>query len=405
MCLYLGTIGCTRINLIPYDVGFMVTPPFFLSLVILVLGLKDAFQIGIIHSLRLPAILTTILIFWCLITGALGEDPVISIRKIILLTIVVFSAFASFLCFETSKNKKAIFKISLIIFLTIYISFSLTQGVIFYGYPELGTAKDDTEIQFINLLPKTFAYFAPRISGCFLDPNIAGYCLIFIYTLNKNFGWFKIVNPLIFVLVIMTISRSSIATIILVDFIFFFRNISAKKILTFFMRGILFLGVGFLILEKLEIFEITKALYNIQEAFSLRLEGDESSSIHNEIMLRGISLAIDNPFNFIRGYGFGTSYLFLTDIFGSTKYGNFHSEFLTIAIETGLIGLTIYLAICFTPAIKAIITFKNKPTLILSLVLILSNIYYQQFMFHYYWLVLVGCWYFTHPKTQKNGLC
>ena len=93
---------------------------------------------------------------------------------------------------------------------------------------------------------------------------------------------------------------------------------------------------------------------------------------------------------FFFGSGFSSSPYFAYDLLkvagNKWKYANFHSEYISVFFETGILGLILYYSILFFPFIH---TKKSKVKLFpILLLILLQGVFYQQYNFHYYWVVL-----------------
>lgn len=397
LILFLVSISIFRINLIPYDIGFTVTPGLLVSLVVNCIGFVMLFsERPLPISSFYPVILLIIFIVWCLLFAG-NTDFLVSIKRLILLVNVSFSSLSFYYLISKSKNWFKIFRIAIALILFIYFIFSIALYFSFFLDSNKGSvAKDEISSTFLNLVPQTISYLFPRISGGFMDPNVAGYFLVFLYFINSTFKFYKSYNfnLIIFIFIVASLSRSAIVLFLLIYLINLFSSDIGKfiNLLLKTFSGFVFLFlVGFLLLEK---FELTSSVVQTLEV-RFNTEGDGSSDLHFDIMHRAKDLILDNTYNFLTGYGYGTSFLFLEDIFGS-KYGNFHSEYLTVLFEIGICGAAIYFAYLIIPVCLLLnrVRFMYKLKLLtLVAAMLLSNIFYQQISFHYYWLLLTMPWY------------
>ncbi|RDC62975.1 hypothetical protein AHMF7616_01574 [Adhaeribacter pallidiroseus] len=101
-----------------------------------------------------------------------------------------------------------------------------------------------------------------------------------------------------------------------------------------------------------------------------------------------------DSWHFIKGYGFSSSFLYTQKFFPNSKYGNFHSELITIFFETGVIGFILYFLFLSIPLITLLMQQlrKNINYILIGISFFLQGIFYQQFLFQYYWIMIAIIW-------------
>jgi O-antigen ligase len=134
----------------------------------------------------------------------------------------------------------------------------------------------------------------------------------------------------------------------------------------------------------------------LREGVEARLYGyDSSTSIHLNLLDLALRKITDNPLSFLKGYGFGSSSLHTQEFFPDNKYGNFHSELLSIFFETGFVGLLLFLFVLLAPMLFVILTntlVRNFTVLLIGVAILLQGIFYQQYLFQYYWIMVGLMW-------------
>ena len=123
---------------------------------------------------------------------------------------------------------------------------------------------------------------------------------------------------------------------------------------------------------------------DVEKAFGerLSLSGETSGGYHFELVKRGFEVSFDDFKNFFFGIGFGSSYTVLDDFFGGHKYGNFHSLFISILVETGIFAFMIFTFLLIYPILY------SKKYIPLLLTLIFFNIFYQLTLEPIFWFCL-----------------
>ena len=114
------------------------------------------------------------------------------------------------------------------------------------------------------------------------------------------------------------------------------------------------------------------------------------------MIYEGLNVAINNFKIFIFGNGFGTSFLLIDGYYWSgTKYANYHSQYITILVESGI--FSILLNLIFTLLIPI---FNKSYNYIFPLVigLFFYNIFYQIILEPIYWFIIFTYYYESVKK-------
>jgi O-antigen ligase len=117
-----------------------------------------------------------------------------------------------------------------------------------------------------------------------------------------------------------------------------------------------------------------------------RLSAAEGSArLHSELLRRGVDEATVDVPRTLLGVGYGTSYLLLRDVFG-TRYGNFHSLYLSAWVEMGIGALLILLVLLVVPLRWAT---HWRP---MVAALLVFNLFYQAGTEPGFWAMLALAW-------------
>lgn len=413
LVLFLVCSSIYRIDFSGGTLGFSLTPALVTALSIIFIFIVATFtypKIKVNKSIIGYSFLLALLSSWFIIT-VIPYDDFTQIKRLFLFSILVSASIAFSVLFLNTKNRHKILESFIKWSVRSYIGFCIVQ-IVFFMYEMYGL--DFVEpIPFATLQPQTIGPYFPRLTGGFMDPSLGGFFLIFLYLLIKQFnmskGYIRIVSALIF----LTLSRSSIMTFILVvamaHFWNFINNPSVKvsfKLSSKKLKALL-ISLFLLVSATLLIFYYTGIGEKLLTGIEARLGNeDNSTSIHFSLMQLATRLILDNPINFLKGYGFASSFLYTKEFFPlNIRYGNFHSELLTIQFESGLIGLLLYLSILLFPIVHHIR--KRKVSLHLYLLMIipailLGGIFYQQYLFQHYWVMVAFVWCLPSMITQKK---
>lgn len=270
----------------------------------------------------------------------------------------------------------------------------LAQGAAFVAWSPSAVAIGDWRL--IDLQAFNYAGVVPRLSGLALDPN-RGALLALIHLAmlgaddrSRPRGWTALGVLLLFV----TLSRSGVLAAA-VALLLGWRATSAhhtdhpargtrprspRIILT------LALTVGAVALGLLAAPDARAALADRLAPAAERLSAAEGSArLHGELIGRGMAEATRDVPRTLLGSGYGTSYLLLRDVFG-TRYGNFHSLYVSTWVETGIFALLAVLALLLLPLRWAV---RWRPAIA---ALVVFNLFYQAGTEPGLWAMIALAW-------------
>jgi O-antigen ligase len=259
----------------------------------------------------------------------------------------------------------------------------------------------DVEKTLFNNIPSTIGPLFPRVSGGLIDPNVGAFFLIFLFFLMKAIQYTnKLVYVAILILVVLSLSKSAIILFFLSSLLIQLFSLNfEKKLPRIKIKSVLFIlcfiGIAFYFISNNS--EIVKETF-VNGAQARFENADGSNDVHSDLIDLAIEKITNNPINLFLGYGFGTSPELTKTIWGDDKYGNFHSEFLTIWVELGIIGLLVYLIIICYPLMLYIFFIKGIKIIIVVFfyaTFFIINIYYQEFIFPYYLFSQMFFWFYA----------
>lgn len=128
---------------------------------------------------------------------------------------------------------------------------------------------------------------------------------------------------------------------------------------------------------------ILTGLEPLGQRFSLE-EG--SGNTHIALIARGWEGATAGVKNALVGVGFGNSFLLTQEFFPDTKYGNFHSLYITLLAESGIFALLFGLFLLVYPLLRA----SEYAPLIAGIAFF--SLFYQTIVDPLFWFVLAAAW-------------
>jgi O-antigen ligase len=392
-----------RVDLAAGRFNFVLSPVLVLSLVLI--GFMGVVALDrrrfVTHStIAYFMLLMAGLCGWFLFTTLTFQD-FIQIKRLVLFYIIVASTITFLLLFYLSGHKLKIINDFIHHSLWVYFIFSAMQIMLFVNGKFGGGFAEP--FKFVFLQPQTIGPYFPRLTGGFIDPNVGGFFLTFLYILIRHFKVQGRFLPAIWLLVFLTLSRSAILAFLIIaalsNGLEYLRQ--GRRILIptrFSLRtGIsLVVLLGGIVGGLVYLIGYTSFVLRLREGVEARLYGyDSSTNIHLNLLDLALRKITDNPVNLVKGYGFGSSFLHTQEFFPGNKYGNFHSELLSILFETGLVGLLLFLLALLVPVLYVFVTntlSRNFTVILIGVAIFLQGIFYQQYLFQYYWLMVCLMW-------------
>lgn len=250
----------------------------------------------------------------------------------------------------------------------------------------------------VDLLPSTYGEIVPRLGGTVGDQNRSGLVLLF-------YGWFVGYRPgrgprpgllaLAFLLSVLTLSRSAaiagLATFVVLVLERRVRSVSAGFL---FMLSLAFTTAAVTLLAS----PATRAWVGTAlEPFAQRLSVDEGSSQEHLMLIgRGIKEATESLPRLAIGLGYGSAYTVLQDVFPGNRYGNFHSLYVTIFAESGIVALLCILLMFAVPLVR------GGPYRALVAGAAVFNLFYQAQTDPAFWVILTLAW-LTLPEPVPRS--
>ncbi len=369
--------------------GFRLTPFLILSATyslrlvtrFLVHGIRAGTYRGIFRNHR-PLFVLLILVSLSVVFVA--QDPLnLSIKRWLL--------FAWFVCFQLvflysirdqflSWLRKAV--MVFVVLQAIAVSWQLAINLGLLPLPEMVSA-------YFNLGYRNILELL-RFGGLVGDPNRASVTLVLFlafFVLPSAKGqrvqlpWWVVVLAVSEIL--LTLSRTGLAALLIVVSIVLLRQLRNAQFARVFGYAIgslclLWVGSTFLDIATLIVDRVT-AVVELAEA-----KRASSVWVHFELIRHGFSLVLEAPRTLLVGLGWGTEYVYTASFFPDNKYGNFHSGYVSIAVQSGLVASATMVYYMVRPI------FHSWRWRWVPLVFLWINVFYQFSAEPLFWLLLAA---------------
>ncbi len=231
---------------------------------------------------------------------------------------------------------------------------------------------------------------AVRLSGGSVDSNRAAmtvttyaFLLLGDPVVARNRGPLRdaVILTVSAALVLLTISRSGIVAFLIVMVGVLTRlwkqSSTGQRLLTSFLlaaAGVWVWASG--VLDRLGVLDIA----------SSRLDtGEGSATSHLMLIDRGLEQWTSSDlFRIIFGHGYGSSHVYLSDYFVGNEYGNYHSLWITMLVEGGIVAFLLFGVLLVAPLFG--------PRRWLALGMIWFGIFYQSHTDATFWLQIAILW-------------
>jgi hypothetical protein len=132
------------------------------------------------------------------------------------------------------------------------------------------------------------------------------------------------------------------------------------------------------------------------EPLTERLSPAEASTQEHFLLLgRGVQEATESVKRATIGMGYGNSYMELQDIFPGNKYGNYHSLYVTMLAESGVLALILSLFLIGYPLLI------SSPWRPLIGGFIAFNVFYQTLAEPLFWFALAMAWLTVQRRERQ----
>ena len=239
----------------------------------------------------------------------------------------------------------------------------------------------------------------PRLAGPVSDANRAGFVLLFYGLLISTGEPRPVVRRIglmfVGILLLATVSRSAWLGAIAM-FVATALHWKGRVPVTLALASTLVIGAGLaLFLARPDV--VRRAASAITSPATQRLSTNEGSAqSHLALIERGLTDATESVPNALIGLGYGNSHLVLQDVFPGNKYGNFHSLYVSLFAESGVIALVLVLILMLTPLVA------GGPWRPLIAGAVVFNVFYQTPTEPAFWFALAAAWLTIPSRVQTR---
>jgi hypothetical protein len=394
LVVWFSLIVADRVDLLAGKGAFLLTP--FLVLTPLVVGVELVRLAGrggtFRTSPRTPryVLLATVFLALVGVSVMLSRDQEFALKRFALLAAMVYLTLIVAVALANRPDAERILVRGSYLGLTFGLVFNAMQA-----WAWIARGGDHTFLlgRVIDASPNMYGPWFPRFAGQVIDMNRAGilflvyvFCIVVLAPASRartSFLWLGVL------LILLSFSRSVIMASLALWAVVAVRD----RRLGFSRRGVVVValvvgaGAGWLLMH----IDQVQALLRVAEPITRRFDtGEGSASMHLQLIRRGWDVSTRSPANALIGIGFGNAFHYTQDLFPGDKYGNFHSIYVTLLAESGVVSLCLGLMLLFRPVGFA----RRWAPLLVALGVF--NVFYQLLVEPVFWFVLAAAW---------TGLC
>jgi hypothetical protein len=407
----IALVGADRIDLLGGYGFFRLTPFLVFSLLVvllraLLMGVPRGFELTIRSPFRrqLPYLavlaLFLILAFASTIFGVNPERGLVSLINLVLVAALGYCISVRILV-DPDPEKLVVRSITfaLIVWLIFCIGgyIAWTHGV--------SRLQDEAASSIESVFaPTATLIWAPRLSGVSLDSNRAGFILVMYLVLLDRFAaktrYVRFLRFVIGVFILLVTSRSAM----LCWFAYyafssgFWKRLATRRAAFGLAAGAtICLLAGFV--YRTEISDVLE-LWQVSDAVSNRLSGEQGTSggEHIELIRRGYETWSNSPRTVVAGIGFAGAPRVLGDIFGDSKYGNFHDLYVSVLAELGLPAFLLFMILLAYPMVG-----RSGAAPCIAAIAVF-NVFLQSYMEPIFWVALALAWSYALKGRRLRNL-
>lgn len=395
----IALIGADRIDLFG-GYGFFRLSPFllFASLVVLIqlliMGLRGNYRAAIRPPFRrqIPYLagLTLFLLFAFASTifGVNPERGLVSLFDLLLVAVLGYCLSVRILV-DPAPGKLVVYSVSFA--LIVWMIFCI-GGYVAWNHGIMRLEEESASSIGSVFAPTATLFWAPRLSGVCLDSNRAGFILVMYLVLLDRFAertrYTRFLRFAIGFFILLAASRSAMLCWF-AYYVFsaaFWRRLATRRA-AFRLAAVSMVCLLVALAYRREIAGLLE-LWQVSDLVSDRLSGEQGSSggDHIELIRRGFETWSSSPRTLVAGIGFAGAPRVLGDIFGDSKYGNFHDLYMSVLAELGLPAFLLIMILMGYPMIGR----RGAASCVAAIAIF--NIFLQSYMEPIFWVALALAW-------------
>lgn len=391
IAVFVAVVGLDRVDLAAGLFPFAFTPSIVMSPLMIAIAVSQVLfgraKMPALTS-RLPTVGLTLIVtlLVALVLGGVGYGSERTPQRTVQLALLLLGSWAAVSLARRLALHRWLWR-GAMAGVGIYVLLNIVQWFTFSAY---GTAP----IEFLGPLSlhlEPFGEGVVRLSGGSLDPNRAALTVtVYMYLLladrlvadtrNRIGGWIYVITA---ALCVLTLSRSGILAFAIAS-VGVLGPIASRVVRGRFMETLFVLLIGLVALVLSPLWPVLESAWTTSTS---RFESltDDSASTHFALLERGLEIFYSAGFfGTLFGHGFGSAYVYLQDYFPDNVYANFHSVWVTVLVEGGLVSLLMLAILLVAPV------FRSRRWLALSL--IWFSVFYQAQTDAVYWLAVAVLW-------------
>ncbi len=407
LTLLVALIGADRINLLAGAASFLLTP--FLALTPVIL-LAEAARLGMTRgTVRVPRqaalyfLVASALLAVVGISSFLSGDPALSGKRTILLVAQVQGTLLLAITLLNQERPADILVRGAYLGLILTTIFNVFQ-VYYWVTGNWDPGRPEAEM-FVNLTPRTYGGWVPRLSGTVVDQGRTGLMMVVYMFLIFRFARASKLRTGMIILgalsLLGTLSRAGVLCALVAWGVYWLieRRLRFGTRQAFALAGAV---AGIAVLLMFSPLLPTGSL-EVLAPLTGRFSVDEGSSrMHLDLIQHGFLVATSSFQNLLLGIGYGNGLMVLEDFFPGDRYANFHSYYITLLAEAGVVALILGCWLQFHPFLV-----RWGPFVPLIAGFVVYNVFYQSTTEPAFWLVLAlawltpGGWALNRPASER----
>ena len=389
LVLWVATLGADRIDLLSGAGPFLLKPLLVLLPPILVIELLRLTKRD--RRLVMPPGASWFFVgltsFICVLLASLmfSQELGLGVRRLSLLVVEAYATLVIVLALANRGDWREILVRGAWLGLLLILFFDLVQVSRWGGGPSFGWLAMGGVV---DLTPSTYGPWLPRPSGVSVDPNRGGLLIIVYLFVLVAYGTRRAATGLALVigipLLLITLSRSALlAALVLAGVLFLRRRPGASpgRVLVMSLGGAA-VAAALIVSPGMQAF-VLEMLSVVARRASV---SEGSSSMHFALLAHGWEVGTASVGSALMGVGFGNSFLVLQEFFPGDKYGNFHSAYVTLLVEAGIMAVAIFLVLLVLPFLRG----SSFAPLLAGL--LAFNVFYQTHVEAAFWFVVALAW-------------